>query len=110
MDTGIKRDTHALKQAHTNWMRHQRILGSPLHLGFCRLILLGWMDDLPYDHSSLAAALEVPRQTVSRHVQDLTQRGFVWSERQRNRVIVLPTDKLVEFAIVELAGEVIVPC
>jgi DNA-binding MarR family transcriptional regulator len=56
------------------------------------LIAVGEAEQRPYDISSLAAALDLPRTTVFRHLEDMQQRGVVRIEQQGRRSTLYLTD------------------
>jgi ArsR family transcriptional regulator len=57
-----------------------------------RIQILYALDDKRQNVSELAAALEIPQSTVSRHLATLRQRGLVITERDGNAVFYTLTD------------------
>ena len=58
-----------------------------------RAAAIGRLEDRPMSVSSLASYVNLPRQTVSRRVRRLCERGMLTTRRDGNRTIVETTDK-----------------
>lgn len=96
-----------LKQKHDDWVWGIKRYGDPYNREIIRLVIIGWMERKPFDLSDLALGLYVSRQQVMRRVVTLRKAGVVWAARVRNRVLVHPTELLVEqtrMAIYEVAA------
>lgn len=92
-----------MKMRHAQWLRDRRAFGNAANAAIARLVLAGWLEDRLYDLSSLTASLDdLSRQQVTRRVDELSVRGWVTAKRQRNRVVVIPTERLVDAATVEM--------
>ena len=86
-----------LKLMHNEWLHSGRYFQSAANLELIRLVLIGWMERKRLDLSDLAETSGISRQQVMRHVEQLEERGWVWTELHRNRVLVHPTEQLIEF-------------
>lgn len=92
-----------IKLRHAQWLKDRRMFGSAINAEIVRLVLAGWLEDKPYDVSSLSAAMDdLSRQQVGRRVECLQGLGWVRVERVRNRLIVWPTEKLIDAVTVEM--------
>ncbi len=83
--------------SHANKEIRQLDVGDQYDRALMHLVLLGWMERKPYDLSDLAESLGVSRQQVMRRVDLLDRRELITTERARNRVLVSPASKLIEF-------------
>lgn len=85
-----------LKLMHDEWTHAHRYFQSAANLELIRLVVIGWMESKPFDQSDLAETSGISRQQVMRRIEELEEQGWLMSERHRNRVLVHPTDKLIE--------------
>ncbi len=69
-----------------------------------RILILYELDKGPHNVSDLAATLEIPQPTVSRHLKILRERNMVTSERDGQSVFYSLTDKRVIQALDLLRG------
>jgi hypothetical protein len=87
-----------LREAHETWRRGQDIFGDGRNAALVRLVMIGWLERKPYDHSSLSEAMRMSRQQLMRRVDCLEEAGWLLSKRQAHRVIVMPTEALIDQA------------
>lgn len=92
-----------LRQQHADWHRRQAMFGGPYSAALIRLVMMGWIEAKPYDISSLAIGINTSRQKTTRLAVELEKRGLITLQRQRNRMLVHPTDELIELTRCDLA-------
>lgn len=85
-----------LREAHDTWHRDQETFGDGRNAALIRLVMIGWMERKPQDHSSLANAMNSSRSQVMRRVEFLDAEGWLMTKRDANHVHVLPTEALIE--------------
>jgi hypothetical protein len=87
---------------HDKWYRHQDTFGDTHNAALARLVLMGWMHGRLADFTSLSNDLNVSRQQATRRCVVMSQAGWVEYKRKIGRVAVKPTDKLVDWASLEI--------
>jgi hypothetical protein len=87
---------------HDKWYRHQDTFGDTHNAALARLVLMGWMHGRLADFTSLSNDLNVSRQQATRRCVSMSQAGWVEYKRKIGRVAVKPTDKLVDWASLEI--------
>jgi hypothetical protein len=85
-----------MREAHDTWHRDQDTFGDGRNTALVRLVMIGWMERKPHDHTSLAHAMRSSRSQVMRRVEALDAEGWVMTKRDANHVHVLPTEALIE--------------
>lgn len=80
--------------------------GTTIDAIILRAAAIGRLEDRPMSVSALAAYLKLPRQTVSRRVAHLVDRGMLKTAREGNRTIVTTTEKAKRSSL-RFAGEAI---
>lgn len=75
----------------------ERVYGDSLNRAIIILIMIGWMEHQPCSLSALAAGAGATRPTAMRRVEDLVCQGLAATRRERNRVVVLPSERLLDW-------------
>lgn len=88
---------HFLEGDVARFVEDRHMYGSAHRAAIVRLASLGVIEKKPFDLSGLAYTLHISRQQVMRRVEELEQLGILHQERVRNRILVLPTQKLVDW-------------
>jgi hypothetical protein len=91
-----------LKLMHDKWYRSQDVFGDSENVALVRLVLIGWMDGRLADFTSLSYGLNVSRQQATRRCISMQALGWLEYKRSLGRVVVRPTDKLIEWVEVEI--------
>ena len=80
--------------------------GTAIDAIILRAAAIGRLEEKPMSISALAGYLNLPRQTVSRRVAHLADRGMLKTAREGNRTIVTTTEKAKRGSL-RFAGEAI---
>lgn len=93
-----------LKTTQHLWERGQDTFGDGRNMAIARLAVIGHLERKPYDYTQLAAATRLSRQQVMRRCIKLARNGWVTNKRDKERVLVLPTDALMDYMKEQVQG------
>src|SRR5690348_13994024 len=85
-----------LRLMHEEWLHTNQIFGNPYDHALLRLVLIGWMEERPFDQSDLAESCGISRQQVMRRPEHLLLKGDVELEKKGNRVLVHPSVQFID--------------
>lgn len=91
-----------LKLLQSHWARRQEVFGDSYNVAIVRLTLIGWMEGRPLDMSDLSVQIDMSRQQTARRCLELVTAGWLLIKKSGNRVVSLPTEKLVDIATKEM--------
>ena len=91
-----------LKLLQSHWARRQEVFGDSYNVAIVRLTLIGWMEGRALDMSDLSAHIDMSRQQTARRCLELVTAGWLLIKKSGNRVVTLPTEKLVDLATKEM--------